>query len=102
MPISKLQADILGVEFINSRYGKARSEFELYDLKNDFTEMKNLADDKEYSGIFETLKQRLFSEMRDSHDPLLNGDIPPYPEQALLSTEWEPAGQGKFKIKFPE
>jgi len=46
-----------------------RPEFELYDLNNDPDEIKNLADNSEYSEILKKLKQKLKKFQQDTNDP---------------------------------
>ncbi len=49
---------------------------ELYDLKLDPWESKNLAQEPEYETIKQELAGRLYQWMADTQDPLLNGPIP--------------------------
>ncbi|MBS7176718.1 MAG: hypothetical protein KH056_11150, partial [Clostridiales bacterium] len=49
---------------------------ELYDLKLDPWESKNLAQEPEYETIKQELASRLYQWMADTQDPLLNGPIP--------------------------
>ncbi|MEX0928098.1 MAG: sulfatase [Balneolales bacterium] len=46
-----------------------RAEFELFDIKNDPLETRNLADDPEYAGILETYITRLKDFQTDTEDP---------------------------------
>ena len=46
--------------------------YQLYDLENDPYEFRNLADEPEYSEIFDDLKQRLNTWRVSSDDPLLS------------------------------
>ena len=45
---------------------------ELYDLKNDPQEMKNLASDAAHRGILKDLQRQLIEEMRLTDDPALS------------------------------
>lgn len=53
-----------------------RPHFELYDLQNDPNETLNLAGKAEYAEVFNDLRQRLLTWMRETQDPLLDGPIP--------------------------
>lgn len=81
MPVAKAYKEILGDEFVKRSDEHQRSEFELYDLKHDPDERKNVAEQQEYSDVFNRLKQSLFDEMRSTDDPILQGDIPPLSDQ---------------------
>lgn len=54
-------------------YGQ-RPKYELYDLKNDPHETKNLADDPAHAAIKNELEQRLLSELKRTGDPRLIDD----------------------------
>ncbi len=56
-------------------FGK-RPALELYDLKKDPFQQKNLALDKACAGRVETLKAELFKYLRDTDDPLMRGESP--------------------------
>jgi arylsulfatase A-like enzyme len=49
----------------------------LFDLKLDPTEGRNLASDPAYEEVKQTLASRLRRWMQETHDPLLNGTVPP-------------------------
>lgn len=51
------------------------TSLELYDLKQDPLEQKNLASDKAHADTLNALRQRLIEHMRQSNDPLLQGAI---------------------------
>ena len=53
------------------------SEEGLYDLVFDPGEMNNLVDDPRAADALQDMRQRLDQWMRDTHDPLLAGPIPP-------------------------
>lgn len=58
---------------------KKTSREELYDLKNDPDEAKNLVDEPEYEEIRKEFKKQLAQWMKETNDPLLEGPIPsPY------------------------
>jgi len=50
-------------------------EYELYDLKNDPYEWSNLADNPEYSKVFEKLKNELVSWQKATSDPFIDKNI---------------------------
>jgi N-sulfoglucosamine sulfohydrolase len=52
-----------------------RPQFELYDLLNDPNERINLIDRPEYEEVFNDLRLRLLSWMKETQDPLLAGPI---------------------------
>ena len=56
--------------FFDHAYGKRPRE-ELYDLKKDPDQMKNLAQDPDYSGTVRKLRSRLMKYLRDNKDPRL-------------------------------
>ena len=59
-----------------SRYSRDRSSItELYDLETDPLEMTNLAGRPEVAKIERELSGRLWSWMRETSDPLLNGPV---------------------------
>ena len=54
-------------------YGK-RPKYELYDLKKDPHETKNLADDPAYAGVKSELETKLLAELRRTGDPRMTDD----------------------------
>jgi N-sulfoglucosamine sulfohydrolase len=70
-----------------TRYSTDRpSVVELYDLQNDPLEMDNLAGHAELAAVERELNDRLWSWMRDTNDPILDGPIPsPYYRSAMES-----------------
>jgi N-sulfoglucosamine sulfohydrolase len=69
-------------------YGSRRPEEELYDLQADPLEMTNLAGDPAHAGTLADLRGRVQAWMEETDDILLQGDVPPTPEQALRIAEW--------------
>ena len=53
----------------------SRSKEELYNLKNDPTELNNLAYDPGYLDVKSKLKDKLFNWMKKTEDPILKGKI---------------------------
>ena len=52
-----------------------RPDEELYDLKEDPTELINLANEPRYKDIKSELRQELFNWMKKTEDPLLKGKV---------------------------
>ena len=59
--------------YFNHAYSK-RPMYELYDMKKDPHQMKNVASDPSYSKVVEALKKRLMNELRTTGDPRLVDD----------------------------
>jgi N-sulfoglucosamine sulfohydrolase len=57
---------------------------ELHDLLFDPQEAHDLARDETYAPVLEEMRERLDAWMRDTHDPLLDGEVPA-PEGAILN-----------------
>jgi N-sulfoglucosamine sulfohydrolase len=70
-----------------TRYSRDRpSVVELYDLQTDPLEMENLSGRMELASVERELNDRLWSWMRETKDPLLDGPIPsPYYRSAMES-----------------
>jgi arylsulfatase A-like enzyme len=86
----------------DAAYGK-RPKYELYDLKNDPHETKNLADDPAHAGIKNELEKRLLAELKRTGDPRLI-DEGSYFEKAPLAgpvQEESPAGNKKNRKSKP-
>jgi arylsulfatase A-like enzyme len=62
-------------QYIGKSINFNRHEEELYDLKKDPTELKNLAYDSNFQSTKLDLKQKLFNWMKKTKDPLLKGKI---------------------------
>jgi hypothetical protein len=56
---------------------------ELYDLREDPDQLRNVAQDASYSAVRQRLSSRLMSTLREAEDPRLNDafDRPPYVEE---------------------
>ena len=54
---------------------KQAPDFELYDLKSDPYEFKNLSGDKDHQPILDRLKKQLFAWQEESNDPLRHPDV---------------------------
>jgi arylsulfatase A-like enzyme len=64
-------------------------EYALYDLIFDPLERCNQAENPAYKEVLEDLKQRLDAFMRETGDPLVNGELPPSPEMIAKQTNPE-------------
>ena len=69
-----LQKTISENETVRDTYSLMRRPpaFELYDLKNDPFEFRNLADDEKYQAQLQSLKKKLAQRRHDTNDPFLN------------------------------
>ena len=56
-----------------------RPRVELHDLIMDPNEMRNLAEDADSAALRQDLEGRLYEWMAQTHDPLLDGPVPPPP-----------------------
>ncbi len=80
-----------GQEMREEYYSVRRPAEELYDLEADPLEYNNLVGQPEYESVLGELRETVDKWMRDTADPLLQGDWPPTPEQAhRLQTQNEP------------
>ena len=67
----------IGLERCGELYGRARGEEELYDLQTDPEERTNLAYSDGHQEVRRELRDRLFTVLRETGDPLLEGPVPP-------------------------
>ncbi|HUU43052.1 MAG TPA: sulfatase, partial [Planctomycetota bacterium] len=77
-----------GADVIDRYFSAWRPEQELYDLKSDPDERTNLAKVPEYGPILADLGRRLERILRETSDPLLEGDIPAPPEEGDYDSYW--------------
>jgi len=64
-------------------FDRPRDPVQLYDLESDPEEQHNRADDPACAEIRRDLEARLDAWMRRTHDPLLQGPVPPPPEARI-------------------
>jgi len=102
MQISEEHSIRMGLELANQLYGKERTEEELYDLIKDPNETNNLAYKDEYREIKNILSKKLFTILRETNDPLLNGDVPRRRIHKPLSLWITDRSTFKLKITNPE
>ncbi|WP_269523145.1 sulfatase family protein [Coraliomargarita parva] len=69
---------------------------ELFDLFFDPLEFRNLAGSPTYADILKDLEQKLTNWMKETNDPLLQGDITPLPGALVNVPESISAGDGPF------
>ena len=69
-------------------YATRRPQEELYDLRADPWEYRNLADDPQQRDTLADLLSRVQAWMEETDDPLLHGDVQPTPEQRQRIAEW--------------
>lgn len=56
---------------------RPRPRRELYDLREDPDETRNLADDEDHADLVQSLHRHLIDFLTDTEDPLLDGPVPP-------------------------
>jgi len=79
-----------GEETRDEFYSCSRPEEELYDLRNDPLEQRNLASDPAYRPVLEDLRRRVQEWMESTRDPLLAGPVAPPPKQRERLAKGEP------------
>lgn len=92
--LNRENASVQGPRFYQWAFGKRPAE-ELYDLREDPDQVKNLAGESGYAEIREKMSQRLMGVLKEAKDPRVTGDgstfdKPPY-------TEVPPLGEKKGK-----
>ena len=84
-------------EIIEQYYSSPCPAAELYDLKNDPSELENLAENPEYAQVRAGLEARLTAHLSAIDDPVLKGPVPhASPKNVGSSIRW-----GKFSSLFP-
>ena len=91
-PLVYLPLDIYrglaGQDVRDEYYGSPRPEEELYDLEVDPGETRNLVGEPEHAATLGDLRRRVQRWMEETDDALLQGDIPPTPQQEERIAEW--------------
>ena len=77
-----------------------RPEFELYDLKNDPDQIKNVATDPEYSKVLRELTDRMMTELRATRDPRVVGDGNVFDQKPFVDPTFVPPSKKKKVLKF--
>lgn len=88
-----------GAEIIDEYFSARRPEHELYDLETDPDEQRNLAGDAETTEILADLQQRLRKILRETNDPLLEGDIPSPPGEGDYDSYWHTRRGAEFHYR---
>ena len=68
-------------------FGKRPKE-ELYDIKNDPFQIKNLADNPSFLEIKEQMNEQLISELKATGDPRLTGDGQTFEQMPYITDKW--------------
>jgi len=68
-------------------FGKRPKE-ELYQIKNDPFQIKNLADDPAYAEIKKQMNEQLISELKATGDPRVTADGQTFEQMPYITTEW--------------
>ncbi|MEM7396452.1 MAG: sulfatase/phosphatase domain-containing protein [Verrucomicrobiota bacterium] len=78
----------------------ARPEFELYDLKRDPDQVRNVASNPEYAGRLKTLTDRLMHTLHETGDPRVLGDGRTFDEKPYVDPTWPAKAWKKKALKF--
>lgn len=76
-----------------------RPEFELYDLKKDPDQIKNVAADPSYGEVKKALTATLMSILTEAGDPRVTGDGQTFEKPPFTAPDDSPRGKGKGKGK---
>ena len=77
-----------------------RPEFELYDLKNDPDQVKNVAADPKYSKVLRDLTDRMMNELRETGDPRVIGDGSTFDRKPFVDPTFVPPPKKKKVLNF--
>ncbi|PHR90019.1 MAG: sulfatase [Blastopirellula sp.] len=77
-----------------------RPEFELYDLKSDPDQIKNVATDPAYSKDLRDLTDRMMNELRETGDPRVIGDGNTFDRKPFVDPTFVPPPKKKKILKF--
>ena len=76
----------------------ARPEFELYDLKNDPDQVRNVAGDPNCAKVLQKLTDHLMNELRETGDPRVIGDGMTFDRKPFVDPEFVPPPKKKKKV----
>lgn len=77
-----------------------RPDEELYDLKTDFDQVYNVADEKPYAAVKQELADRLMSVLKETNDPRVTGDGTAF-DKAPFASKWKRPAPKKRQQKKP-
>jgi N-sulfoglucosamine sulfohydrolase len=77
-----------------------RPEFELYDLKSDPDQVRNVATDSGHAKVLRELTDRLMNELRDTGDPRVIGDGSAFDKKPFVDPDFVPTPKKKKVLTF--
>jgi N-sulfoglucosamine sulfohydrolase len=77
-----------------------RPEFELYDLKSDPDQVRNVAADSGYAKVLRELTDRLMNELRDTGDPRVIGEGSAFDQKPFVDPAFVPTPKKKKVLTF--
>ena len=77
-----------------------RPEFELYDLKSDPDQVRNVAADSGYAKVLGELTDRLMNELRGNGDPRVIGDGSAFDKKPFVDPGFVPTPKKKKVLTF--
>jgi len=77
-----------------------RPEFELYDLKSDPDQVRNVAADSTYARILRELTDRMMNQLRDTGDPRVIGDGTTFDQIPFVDPDFVPTPKKKKVLTF--
>lgn len=78
----------------------SRPEFELYDLKIDPDQVRNVAADSGYAKVLRELTDRMMRELRDTGDPRIMGDGSAFDQKPFVEPGFDPPLRNKKILTF--
>lgn len=78
----------------------ARPEFELYDLKSDPDQVRNVAADSGYARVLRELTDRMMNELRATGDPRVTGDGSAFDQKPFVEPGFVPPSRNKKVLSF--
>ncbi len=78
----------------------ARPEFELYDLKSDPDQLKNVATDPQYAKALQSLTKRMMDILRETGDPRVVGDGAAFDRMPFVDPKHPPKKWTRKVLKF--
>lgn len=78
----------------------ARPEFELYDMKSDPDQIKNVAADPKYRDVLRDLTDHMMHELSDTGDPRVIGDGSTFDRKPFVDPDFVPPPKKKKTLNF--